>query len=102
MLSAHPGDDTTAFGASSRETFILFLLNTWDSLRILLEHFGYNLQVGFPDSSVGKESACNAGDPGLFPGSGRCPGEGMGYPLQHSGLESSMDCIVHGATKSQM
>ena len=40
--------------------------------------------LGFPDSSVGKESACNAGDPGLIPGSGRSPGEGIGYPLQHS------------------
>ena len=39
---------------------------------------------GFPDSSVGKESACNAGDLGLIPGSGRFPGEGIGYPLQYS------------------
>ena len=39
---------------------------------------------GFPDSSVGKESACSAGDPGLIPGSGRSAGEGIGYPLQHS------------------
>ena len=38
----------------------------------------------FPDSSVGKESACNAGDPGLIPGLGRSLGEGMGYPLQYS------------------
>ena len=42
----------------------------------------------FPGSSVGKESACNAGDPGLIPGSGRSPGEGKGYPLQYSGLEN--------------
>ena len=40
--------------------------------------------VGFPDSSVGKESACNAGDPGLIPVSARSSGEGIGYPLQHS------------------
>ena len=40
--------------------------------------------MGFPDSSVGKESACSAGDPGSIPGSGRSPGEGMGYPLQYS------------------
>ena len=39
---------------------------------------------GFPDSSVGKESTCNAGDPGLIPGSERSPGEGIGYPLQYS------------------
>ena len=96
---------------------------------------------GFPDSLVGKESACNAGDPGSIPGSGRSAGEGIGYPLQYSwsslvaqlvknlpamweiwvqslcwedlleegkgcplqyaGLENSMDCIVHGVTKSQ-
>ena len=40
---------------------------------------------GFPDSSVGKESACNAGDPSSIPGSGRSPLEGIGYPLQYSG-----------------
>ena len=100
----------------------------------------YNI-IGFPDSSVGKESACNAGDPGSIlgredplkkgrlailafsgfpggsagkestgnvgdlgsiPGLGRSPGEGNGYPLQYSGLENSMDCLVHGAAKSQI
>ena len=40
--------------------------------------------MGFPGSAAGKESACNAGDPGLIPGSGPSPGEGMGYPLQYS------------------
>ena len=40
--------------------------------------------MGFPHSSVGKESACNAGDPSLIPGLGRSPGEGIGYPLQYS------------------
>ena len=39
---------------------------------------------GFPGSSAGKESACNAGDHGLIPGSGRSPGEGIGYPFQYS------------------
>ena len=39
---------------------------------------------GLHDSSVGKESACNAGEPGLIPGSGRSTGEGIGYPLQYS------------------
>ena len=57
--------------------------------------------MGFPDSSVGKESACNAGDLGLIPGLGRCPGEGKGYSLQYPGLENSLDCIVHWITKSQ-
>ena len=61
----------------------------------------YDIIQGFPDSSVDKESACNAGDPGLIPGSGRSSGEGIGYPLQYSGLENSMDCIVHGVVKSQ-
>ena len=45
----------------------------------------------FPDSSVGKESACNVGDLGLIPGLGRSPGEAKGYPLLYSGLENSMD-----------
>ena len=55
---------------------------------------------GFSCGSVGKESACNVGDLGLIPGLGRSPGEGKGYPLQYSGLENSMDCIVHGVAKS--
>ena len=99
------------------------------------------LLLPFPDSSVGKESTCNAGDPGLIPwlerssgegigyplqyswaslvaqlvkiyacsagdlgsipGLGRSPGVGKGDPLQYSGLENSMDCIVHGVAKSQ-
>ena len=42
------------------------------------------MALGFPDSSVGKESACNAGDPGPIPGLGRCAGDGIGYPLQYS------------------
>ena len=40
--------------------------------------------LGFPSSSAGKESACNVADPGLIPGSGKSPGERMGYPLQYS------------------
>ena len=57
--------------------------------------------LGFPCGSAGKESACNVGDLGLIPGLGRSPGEGKGYPLQYSGLENSIDCIVHGVAKSQ-
>ena len=53
-----------------------------------------------PDSSVGKESACNAGEPSSIPGLRGYPGEGKAYPLQDSGLENSMVCIVHGVTKS--
>ena len=49
---------------------------------------------------VKKKSACNVGDLGSIPGLGRFPGEGKGYPLPYSGLENSMDSIVHGVTKS--
>ena len=51
--------------------------------------------------SAGKESTCNAGDLGSIPGLGRSPGEGKGHPLQYSGPENSMNCIVHGVAKSQ-
>ena len=59
---------------------------------------------GFPHSSVGKESACNAGDSGSIPESGRSPGEGNVNPLQYSCLENPMNtgawqAIVHGVTK---
>ena len=61
----------------------------------------------FFQSSDGKASACNAGDPGSVPGSGRSPGEGNGNPLQYSYLENPMDggtwqATVHGVAKSQM
>ena len=49
------------------------------------------LSQGFPGGSDGKESACNAGDPGSIPGSGRSPGEENDNPLQYSHLENSMD-----------
>ena len=61
----------------------------------------YMVRAGFPCGSAGKESACNAGDLGSIPGLGRSPGEVKGYPLQYSGLEKSMDCIVHGVAKSR-
>ena len=51
--------------------------------------------------TASRESTCNVGDLGSVPGLGRSPGEGKGYPLQYPGLENSMDCIVHGVTKSQ-
>ena len=50
--------------------------------------------------TAGKESACNSGDLGSILRLERSPGEGNGYPLQYSGLENSMDCIVHGVAKS--
>ena len=56
--------------------------------------------LSFPCGSAGKESARNAGDLGLIPGLRRSPGEGNDYPLQYSGLENSMDCIVHGVAKN--
>ena len=63
--------------------------------------FSTYLVLGFTGGSAGKESACNAGDLGSILGLGRPAGEGKGYPLQYSGLENSMDSIVHGVTKSQ-
>ena len=57
--------------------------------------------LGFPGGSAGKGSACNVGDLGLIPELGRSPEEGKGYPLQYSGLKNSMDCAVHGVTKSR-
>ena len=61
---------------------------------------------GFPGGSDGKASACNEGDSGSIPGSGRCPGEGNGNPLQHSCLENPMDkgawqAMVHSVAKSR-
>ena len=62
---------------------------------------------GFPGGSDGKEFACNAGDPGSIPGSGRSPGEGNSNPLQYSCLENPIDSgawqtTVHGVAKSQI
>ena len=76
-----------------------FSLNILQSSNLML----YSLWVpyGFPFGSAGKEYNHNAGDLGLIPGLGRSSGEGKGYPLQYSGLENSMDCIVHGVVKNQ-
>ena len=62
------------------------------------------MYMGFPGGSDGKESACNAGDPGSIPGSGRSLGEGTGNPLQYSCLGNPMDrgawqTIVHGSQR---
>ena len=56
--------------------------------------------MGFPWGSAGKESACNVGDLGSIPGLGRSPEERKDYPLWYSGLENSIDCILHGVAKS--
>ena len=80
-----------------QETLVRFL-----GQEDLLEKDGLPTPVflGFPGGLDGKESACNVGDLGSIPGLGRSPGERKGYPLQYSGLENSMDCIVRGVTKS--
>ena len=72
----------------------------WSRIRVSMDH------KGFRGGSDGKESACNAGDPGLIPGLGRSPGEWNSYPPQYSGLENCMDreawpTTVRGVTKSQ-
>ena len=87
----------------------IFLANpksTWKRLKnsseIVKLTFFFKAPFNFlrADSSAGKESACNVGDLGSIPGMERSPGEEKGYPLQYSGLENSMDCIVHGVAKN--
>ena len=78
----------------------------WGMPRNSLEETKRNLKeitwgLGFPCGSAGKESACSVRDLGSTPGLGRYPGKGKGYPLQYSGLENSMNCIVRGVAKSQ-
>ena len=78
-------------------------LNTGTKLNLRDRVLG---EVGFPSGSDSKESACIAGELRSIPGSGRCPGEGIGYPLQYSCLENSMDsgswwATVHGVPKSR-
>ena len=89
-----------------KEVSILGTLALWKTLSLTNDsaelgsssHFGPSQAFDsmFPGGSVGKESACNAGDLGSVPELGSYPGEGKGYPLQYSGLENSMDCIAHG------
>ena len=73
-------------------------------VQMSLVNFMCNANMSFPHSSVGKESICNAGDPGLIPVSGRFPGEGNGNPLQYSCLENPMDrgawwATIHGVVR---
>ena len=82
-----------------QETLVQFLgqENPWKKDRLPIPVF-----LGFPGGSAGKESTRNAGDLGSIPGLGRSPGGGKDYPHhQDSGLENSMDYIVHGITKSR-
>ena len=69
-------------------------LYVWNDPHLFYFYIGVYTYIGiytFPGGSDGKESACNAGDPGLIPGLGRTPGEGTGNPLQYSCLENSME-----------
>ena len=56
--------------------------------------WGESMALGFPGDSDGKEFACNAGDPGLIPQLGTCPGKGHGNPLKYSCLENCMDTVA--------
>ena len=78
-----------------QETLIRFL--GWEDL-LEKDRLPTPVFLGFPCGSAGKESVCNMGDLGWISGLGRYPEEGKGYPLQYSGLENSMECIV---TKSR-
>ena len=82
MLSFKPAFSLSSF------TFIKRLFSP--SLRFVL---------GFFCGSAGKESTCSVGDLGSIPWLRRSPGEGNGYPLQYSGMENSMDCIVRGVSQ---
>ena len=96
------GNLISGFSAFSKPSLNISKLSVHKLLKPSLENFGhYFVSVGFPCSSAGNESTCNAGDLGLIPGLRRSPGEGNGYSLQYSGLENSMDCIVHGVAKSR-
>ena len=64
-----------------------------------VDSIGLVLHGVFPGGSASKESTCNVGDLGSIPGLRRSPGEGNGYPLQYSGLENSMECIIHGVAE---
>ena len=87
------------FNPSFENGFTLFFYVVLSNQFFLYYVFYYF--KGFPGGSAGKESTCNVGDLGMIPGLGRFPGERKGYPLQYSGLENSMDCIVLGVAKSQ-
>ena len=79
-------------------------LSHQESLALTVLRSTGQLFLGFPHRSVGKESACNAGDPGSIPGSERSPAEGNGNPLQYSCLENPMDggawqATIHGVAR---
>ena len=82
---------------SSRTTSPCFICDVTPVSKVL----SVQQEHGLPGGSADEESACDARDPSSIPGSGRSPREGKGYPLQYSGLENSMGCIVHGVTTSR-
>ena len=88
---SHPYITTGKTVALTRRTFV------GKAMSLL---FNMLSRLGFPCGSAGKESACNEGDLGSIPGLGRSPREGKGYPLQYSGLENYIGCVVHGVAKS--
>ena len=97
------GFQTCIFGNFKEKNWLFFFafsnfLQLPSSFESLLFSFTFK---GFSCGSAGKESSCNAGDLSSIAGLGRSPGERKGDPHRYSGLENSMDCIVHGVTKSQ-
>ena len=91
---------TTSFVWISDFEFFFFTPSIPSLKRSDILHY-LHIILGFPCGLAGKESTCNEGDLSSFPGLGRFPNEGNVYPFQYSGLENSMDCIVHGFSKSQ-
>ena len=83
--------------------FLTLYLTTWCLLdwKIVRNNWMSKLLWASLVAQLIKNPPGNAGDLGSIPGLGKSPEEGKGYPLQYSGLENSMDCIVHGVTKSQ-
>ena len=76
-------------------------MEKWTGSKLGKEYFkAVYCHSAYEGSSAGKGSTCNVGDLGSIPGLGISPGEGNSYPFQYSGLENSMDCIVHGVPKS--
>ena len=100
FFTCSPTQSSLSFCISKTKHIFSFCANlcseTVDFKCLCLTH----IKKGFPCGSAGKESVCNTGDLGSIPGLGRSPEEGKGYPLQYSGLENSMDRIVHGITES--
>ena len=87
-------------GKSSLKSFLAIMFTKYHLLLGQSNLFlVLSVLLGFPGSSARKESVCNTG--GLIPGLGRSAGEGIGYPLQYSGLENSMGCTVYGVSKSR-